>query len=91
MKQNHYKVNDHGLDVDYVVTYSSKDTFLSIEHKSNGTLLTVDKVPNTIRELCIVDKKADQIKIDVSECQVEAEKDQVIVSCELEVFQTRMR
>lgn len=91
LKQNRYKLNDHGLDVDYAVTSSSKDTFLSIEQNSNGTLLTTDTVPNTTRELCIVDKKADQIKIDVSECQVEAEQDQVIVSCEPEVFQTRTR
>ena len=72
--------------MDYVVTYSSKDTFLSIEHNSNGTLLTADTVPNTTRELCIVDKKYDQFKIYVSECQVEAEQDQVIVSCKPKVF-----
>ena len=59
--------------MDYVVTYSTKDTFLSIEQNSNGTILTADTVPNTTREICIVDKKVDQIKIDVSKCQVEAE------------------
>ena len=75
LKQNHYKLDDHGLDVDYVVTSSSKDTFISIEQNSNGTLLIYDTVPNTIRELCIVDKNADQIKIDVCECEVEVEKD----------------
>lgn len=91
LKANCYKLNDHGLDVDYAVTSSSKDTFLSIEQNSNGTLLTADMVPNTTRELCIVDKKADQIKIDVSECQVVAEQDQVCVSCEPEVFQMKTR
>lgn len=89
LKQKRYKPNDLGLGVDYAVTSSSNDTFLSNERDSIGTLLIADMVPNTTRELCVVDKKVDQIKIDVSECRVVAEQDQVIVSCEPEVFQMR--
>lgn len=89
LKQKCTKLNDHGLGVDYTVTSSSNDSFLSIERNSNGTLSIADMVPNTTRELCIVGKKVGEIKIDVSECQAVAEQDQVIVSCEPEGFQMR--
>lgn len=89
LKQKCTKLNDHGLGVDYTVTSSSNDSFLSIERNSNGTFSIADMVPNTTRELCIVGKKVDEIKIDASKCQPVAEQDQVIVSCEPEVFQMR--
>ena len=89
LKQKCTKINDHGLGVDYIVTSSNNDSFLSIEWNSNGMLSIVDMVPNTTRDLCIVGKKVGEIKIDVSECQDVAEQDQVFVSCEPEVFQMR--